>query len=130
MPAYALVFMLFMLASVGLPGTGGFIGEFLVLVGAFQVNTWVAALTAIGVILGAVYMLYLYRRVIFGKLTKESLKDILDLSPREIAVFAPLVVIVLWMGIYPVPFLDAMDASVTNLIDRFEAARAVTLAGR
>jgi NADH-quinone oxidoreductase subunit M len=126
MPAYALAFMLFMLASVGLPGTGGFIGEFLVLVGAFQVNTWVAALTAIGVILGAVYMLYLYRRVIFGKLTKESLKDTLDLSPRELAVFAPLVVVVLWMGIYPVPFLDVMDASVVNLIDRFEAARAVT----
>ena len=75
-------------------------------------------------------MLYLYRRVIFGKLTKESLKDITDLSPREVAVFAPLVVMVLWMGIYPVPFLDVMDASVTNLIDRFEAARAVTLAGR
>ncbi|MDP6572532.1 MAG: NADH-quinone oxidoreductase subunit M [Rhodospirillales bacterium] len=132
MPAYALAFMLFMLASVGLPGTGGFIGEFLVLVGAFQVNTWVAALTAIGVILGAVYMLYLYRRVIFGKLTKDSLKDIFDLSPREVAVFAPLVVVVLWMGIYPVPFLDVMDASVVNLIDRFEAARAVTatLAGR
>ena len=126
MPAYALAFMLFMLASVGLPGTGGFIGEFLVLVGAFQVNTWVAALTAIGVILGAVYMLYLYRRVIFGKLTKESLKDTLDLSPRELAVFAPLVVVVLWMGIYPVPFLDVMDAPVVNLIDRFEAARAVT----
>ena len=132
MPAYALAFMLFMLASVGLPGTGGFVGEFLVLVGAFQVNTWVAALTATGVILGAVYMLYLYRRVIFGKLTKESLKDIVDLSPREIAVFAPLVVVVLWMGIYPVPFLDVMDASVVNLIDRFEAARAVSasLAGR
>ena len=134
MPAYALAFMLFMLASVGLPGTGGFVGEFLILVGVFQVNTWVAALSATGLILGAVYMLYLYRRVIFGKLTKESLKDILDLSPREIAVFAPLVVIVLWMGIYPVPFLEVMDASVVNLIDRFEAARAVTtgasLAGR
>jgi NADH-quinone oxidoreductase subunit M len=134
MPAYALAFMLFMLASVGLPGTGGFVGEFLILVGVFQVNTWVAALSATGLILGAVYMLYLYRRVIFGKITKESLKDILDLSPREIAVFAPLVVIVLWMGIYPVPFLEVMDASVVNLIDRFEAARAVTtgasLAGR
>ena len=134
MPAYALAFMLFMLASVGLPGTGGFVGEFLVLVGAFQVNTWVAALSATGVILGAVYMLYLYRRVIFGKLTKDSLKDIADLSPREVAVFAPLVVVVLWMGIYPVPFLDVMDASVVNLIDRFEAARAASagasLAGR
>jgi len=130
MPAYSIAFMIFMLASVGLPGTGGFVGEFLVLVGVFQVNTWVAALSATGVILSAVYMLYMYRRVIFGKLTKESLQDIKDLSPREIAVFAPLIMVVLWMGIYPLPFLDVMDASVVNLIERFDAARAATLAGR
>ncbi len=134
MPGYALVFMLFMLASVGLPGTGGFIGEFLVLVGVFQVNTWVAALTATGVVLGAAYMLYLYRRVIFGKLTKAHLQRITDMSPREVAVFAPLVILVLWMGIYPPSFLDPMHASVENLIQQFELARAVTegvaLAGR
>jgi len=124
MPAYALVFMLFMLASVGLPGTSGFVGEFLVLVGAFQVNTWVAALAATGVILGAAYMLYLYRRVIFGMLTKDSLKAILDLSPREMAVFAPLVLLVIWMGVYPGPFLEVMHASVANLVDRLEVARA------
>ena len=134
MPAYGLVFMLFMLASVGLPGTSGFVGEFLVLVGLFQVNTWVAALVSTGVILGAVYMLYLYRRVIFGKLTKEDLKKILDLSPREVAVFAPLVLAVFWMGIYPAPFLDVMHASVSNLIAQVEVARAAAdaavLAGR
>ena len=126
MPAYAVVFMLFVLASVGLPGTSGFVGEFLVLVGAFQVNTWVAALTATGVILGVAYMLYLYRRVIFGKLTKESLRKIRDLSPREMAVFAPLVLVVLWMGVHPAPFLEVMHASVNNLIGQVETARAIT----
>ncbi|MBT5265000.1 MAG: NADH-quinone oxidoreductase subunit M [Rhodospirillaceae bacterium] len=122
MPRYALVFMIFMLASVGLPGTSGFVGEFLVLMGAFKVSTWLATLAATGVILGAVYMLYLYRRVIFGTLDKESLKAILDLSPREIAVFAPLVILVFWMGIYPASFLDLMSASVDNLISNYKVA--------
>jgi len=124
MPSYALVFMIFMLASVGLPGTSGFVGEFLVLIGTFQVNAWVALLAATGVILGAVYMLYLYRRVIFGQLTKESLQAILDLNGREIAVFAPLVVVVFVMGIYPQPFLDVMHVSVENLIERYQSALA------
>ena len=105
MPLYALVFMVFMLASVGLPGTSGFVGEFLILVGVFQVSTWVAALAATGLVLGAAYMLWLYRRVIFGKLKKEDLKSILDLNPREIAIFVPLVILTLWMGIYPTPIL-------------------------
>ena len=124
MPNYALLFMLFMLASVGLPGTSGFIGEFLVIVGAFQVNTWVALLVATGMILGAAYMLVLYRRVVFGKLTKESLTKIKDLTWREQAVFAPLVVLVLWMGIYPVSFLEVMSASVDNLITNYQQALA------
>jgi NADH-quinone oxidoreductase subunit M len=124
MPSYALVFMVFMLASVGLPGTSGFVGEFLVLTGTFQVNAWVALLAATGVILGAVYMLYLYRRVIFGQLTKESLAAIRDLNGREIAVFAPLLVIVFVMGIYPEPFLAVMHVSVENLIERYESALA------
>lgn len=124
MPLYAAVFMLFMLASVGLPGTSGFIGEFLVLVGAFQANSWVALLTAIGMILGAAYMLYLYRRVIFGTLTKDALKKITDLTPREIAVFAPLIVLVVWMGVYPDSFLSIMHASVEQLVDRLAAAQA------
>jgi NADH-quinone oxidoreductase subunit M len=124
MPGYALVFMVFMLASVGLPGTGGFVGEFLVMLGAFRVNAWVGALTATGMILGAAYMLYLYRRVIFGRLTKDKLKGLLDLTPREAAVFAPLLVLVLWMGIYPKPFLDVMHSSVGQLVERVEVARA------
>jgi len=130
MPRYALVFLIFALASVGLPGTSGFIGELLVLVGVFQVNTWVATLAATGVVLGAAYMLWLYRRVIFGALTKEELKGILDLSPREIAIFAPLVAIVFWMGIYPNAFLDVMHASVANLIEQSQPAAAAALAGR
>ena len=124
MPAYAFVFMVFMLGSVGLPGTSGFIGEFLVLVAAFEVNTWVALLAATGMILGAAYMLYLYRRVIFGVLTKADLKNVLDLSPREMAIFAPLVILVLWMGIYPMPFIDVMAVSVENLVEQHEAAMA------
>ena len=111
MPRYALFFMLFMLASVGLPGTSGFVGD-LVLMAAFEVSTWLAVLATSGVVLGATYMLWLYRRVVFGVLDKENLKNILDLSPREIAIFAPLIALVLWMGIYLTPFLDAMAASV------------------
>ena len=134
MPVYAAVFMVFMLGSVGLPGTSGFVGEFLVLVGAFQVNTWLALLATTGIVLGAAYMLYLYRRVIFGELTKEDLKTMTDLSRREIAVFAPLVAATLWMGIWPEPFLDVMHASVANLIENYEvalrSANAVTVAGR
>ncbi len=122
MPVYALFFMVFMLASVGLPGTSGFVGEFLILVGAFKANSWVAALAATGLILGAAYMLWLYRRVIFGKLTKEDLKSIMDLGPREIAIFLPLIVLTIWMGIYPAPFLNIMDASVANLVDQHRAA--------
>ena len=128
MPAYSLIFMIFMLASIGLPGTGGFVGEFLILVGAFKSNSWVAALAATGVILSAVYMLYLYRRVIFGKLTKEHLLKIKDLSPREMMVFAPLTILIFWMGIYPSSFLDIMHVSVNNLIDRVETAQAASAA--
>ena len=124
MPAYALVFMIFMLASVGLPGTSGFIGEFLILVGVFQVNTWAALLAASGMVLGAAYMLYLYRRVIFGVIAKEELKNIWDLNRREVLVFAPLVALVLWMGIYPGPVLDILSASVENLIADHETSLA------
>ena len=134
MPLYAAVFMVFTLGSVGLPGTSGFVGEFLVLVGAFQVNTWLALLATTGIVLGAAYMLYLYRRVIFGALTKEDLKTMMDLNRREIAVFAPLVAATLWMGIWPEPFLDVIHASVANLIQNYEvalkASNALTVAGR
>jgi len=116
-----------------LPGTSGFVGEFLILMAAFEVSTWLAVLATTGVVLGATYMLWLYRRVIFGVLEKENLKAILDLSPREIAIFAPLIVLVLWMGIYPAPFLDAMAASVEQLIANYQTALAdagVTVAER
>ena len=122
MPIYAFTFMLFMLASVGLPGTGGFIGEFLVLVGLFKVNTTVAVLASLGVVLGAAYMLWLYRRVVFGSLTREDLKLITDMNVREVAIFAPLILLTLWMGIYPTPFLQIMDASVANLINQYQSA--------
>ncbi|MBT5943833.1 MAG: NADH-quinone oxidoreductase subunit M [Rhodospirillaceae bacterium] len=134
MPKFAFVFMVFMLGSIGLPGTSGFVGEFLILLGVFQDNTWVAFFAATGVILGAAYMLYLYRRVIFGKLEKEYLKKIMDLEPREIAIFAPLVALVLWMGIWPDPFLSVFDASVSNLLANYQSALSsvdpLNLAGR
>ena len=122
MPGYALLFMLFTMASVGLPGTANFVGEFLVIIAAWKVNPWVAAGGATGMILGAAYMLYLYRRVIFGKLEKPDLKVLLDLSPREYVVFAPLVVLTIWMGIYPSSFLSFFEVSVGALLARHEAA--------
>ena len=122
MPRYALAFMIFMLASVGLPGTSGFVGEFLSLVGAFQVNTWVAFLATTGLILGAVYMLYLYRRVVFGTITKDDVRAMLDLSPREVLIFAPMIAVVLWMGIYPASFLRPMQPSLANLIERVQVS--------
>jgi NADH-quinone oxidoreductase subunit M len=124
MPVYAALFMLFTLASIGLPGTSGFVGEFLVLIGVFQVDRLVAALASTGVILGAAYMLYLYRRVFFGRLVHEDLKMLPDLSAREILVFLPLAVLVVWMGVHPATFLDPMHASVAKLIDNFELAKA------
>ncbi|NNG04415.1 MAG: NADH-quinone oxidoreductase subunit M [Inquilinus sp.] len=134
MPKYAAVFMIFTLASVGLPGTSGFVGEFLSLAGAFIANTWVGALAAIGVVLGAAYMLWLYRRVIFGELTKEDLKGMLDLGPREVAIFVPLILVVLWMGIYPTSFIEVMEVSVAKLIEDHQfalrSAGSTLLAGR
>ncbi len=118
MPVYATVFMLFMLASVGLPGTSGFVGEILVIIGVFSENSWVALLAATGMILGAAYMLWLYRRVIFGALTKESLAAIRDMRANEVIAFAPLVVLVLLMGVYPQFFIDPMAASIDQLLSR------------
>jgi NADH-quinone oxidoreductase subunit M len=130
MPAYALVFMLFTMASVALPGTAGFPGELLVIVGAFKVNPWVALGAAMGMILGAAYMLYLYRRVAFGKITRDDLRSLLDLGPREYAVFAPLILLTLWMGVYPSSFLDFFEVTVAALVQRHEAALgAARLAG-
>ena len=122
MPAYAFTFLFFTLASVGLPGLSGFVGEFLVLIGAFKANTWVAFLASTGLVLGAAYALWLYRKIVFGQLTNDSLKGILDMNRREIAIFLPLVLISLWMGIYPSSFLDPMAPAVDKLIGDYQAA--------
>ena len=122
MPAYAFVFMAFTLASIGLPGTSGFVGEFLILLGTFRVSTLECTLAATALFLGPAYMLYLYRRVIFGTITRADLRNILDLSPREKFVFAPLLVLVLWMGIYPSSFLHPIQASVDHLVAQATAA--------
>jgi NADH-quinone oxidoreductase subunit M len=124
MPIYAFCFMVFTLANVGLPGTSGFVGEFLSLAGAFRVNTWVAFLATTGVILSAAYALWLYRRIIFGKLEKASLRYISDLTWREIAVMTPLVVLTILFGFYPAPILDASATSVEALIKGFNASLA------
>ncbi|ODR94344.1 NADH-quinone oxidoreductase chain 13 [Methyloceanibacter stevinii] len=121
MPLYAAVFMIFTMANVGLPGTSGFVGEFLSLLGVYQVNTWVAALAATGVILSAVYSLWLYRRVIFGEITNPALKLIQDLSWREIAVMAPLILLTIYFGFHPNPVLDVTATSVEALMADFKA---------
>ncbi|WP_378950259.1 NADH-quinone oxidoreductase subunit M [Mesorhizobium sp. ANAO-SY3R2] len=117
MPKYAVVFLIFTMANVGLPGTSGFIGEFLTLFGIFQVNTWVAFFAATGVILSAGYALWLYRRVVFGALTKESLKGLFDLSGREKVVLYPLIILVIFYGVYPSPIFDVTSTSVQALIN-------------
>ncbi len=122
MPAYALVFMFFTMANVGLPGTSGFVGEFLTLMGIFQVNTWVAAVAATGVILSAGYALWLYRRVVFGDLIKEALKSITDMTAREKAIFAPLIAMTLILGVYPSLVTNIIGPSVEALITDYHAA--------
>lgn len=122
MPKYATVFMVFTMANVGLPGTSGFVGEFLTMLGVFRVNTWVAFFAATGVILSAAYALWLYRRVIFGALTKESLKGLLDLSTREKVIIYPLVVLVIFFGVYPAPVFDATAESVKTLVTNVTAS--------
>ena len=128
MPIYAFCFMVFTLANVGLPGTSGFVGEFLTLMGAFQVNTWVAILATTGVVLSAAYALYLYRRVIYGKLEKVGLKSITDMNGREIAIIAPLVILTILFGIFPAPLLDVTAVSVKHLVENFETAIAAATA--
>ncbi|MES0402351.1 MAG: NADH-quinone oxidoreductase subunit M [Hyphomicrobium sp.] len=122
MPVYAALFMVFTMANLGLPGTSGFIGEFLTILAAFKVNTWVAFLATTGVITSAAYGLYVYKRVIFGVLVNPALKTIKDLSYREIAIMAPLVFLTLLLGIYPAPVLDVTAVSVKKLVAAYEAA--------
>ncbi len=128
MPKYAVAFMVFTMANVGLPGTSGFIGEFLTLLSAFKANTWVAIIATTGVILSAAYALYLYRRVVFGALEKANLKSLLDLSPREVAILAPLVLLTIFYGVYPAPVLDVTAASVKNLVQNYQSAQGVAAA--
>jgi len=122
MPKYATVFLLFTMANVGLPGTSGFIGEFLPLVGIFRVNSWIALFAATGVIVSAAYALYLYRRVIFGALEKESLKILLDLSAREKFLLYPLMILTIFFGIYPTPIFETIAGSVRALVTHYDAA--------
>ncbi|MEL6840511.1 MAG: NADH-quinone oxidoreductase subunit M [Pseudomonadota bacterium] len=122
MPAYALIFMFFTMANVGLPGTSGFVGEFLTLMGVFQVNTWIAVFATSGVILSAAYALWLYRRVVMGDLIKESLKTITDMTRRERVIFAPLVAMTLLLGVYPALVLDIIGPSVAALVGNYETA--------
>jgi NADH-quinone oxidoreductase subunit M len=122
MPVYAFAFMVFTMANVGLPGTSGFVGEFLSLIGTFRVNTWVATLATFGTILSAAYALWLYRKVVFGKLEKPSLFNIRDIGWREMIILAPLVILTIVFGIYPKPVLDLSAASVTQLMDNYQHA--------
>jgi NADH-quinone oxidoreductase subunit M len=122
MPLYAAAFMVFTLANVGLPGTSGFVGEFLTLIGAFQINTWVVFFATTGVILSAAYALWLYRRIIFGALDKASLQAILDLSGREIALLAPLVALTIFFGFHPAPIMNVTAAAVDQLVGNYQAA--------
>jgi NADH-quinone oxidoreductase subunit M len=124
MPVYAFAFMVFTLANIGLPGTSGFVGEFLTLIGTFRVNNWVATLATLGTILSAAYALWLYRKVIFGKLEKPALFNIRDIGWREMIVLAPLVILTIVFGVYPKPVLDLSAASVTQLMDSYQHALA------
>ena len=122
MPAYALIFMIFTMANLGLPGTSGFVGELLTLVGVFQVNTWIALCAAAGMVLSAAYGLRLYRRVVMGDLIKESLRAIKDTNLRERMVFAPLIIMTLVLGVYPGLVINIIGPSVGALISDFESA--------
>ena len=122
MPAYALIFMFFTMANVGLPGTSGFVGEFLTLMGMFQYNTWIAAIATSGVIFSAAYALWLYRRVVFGQLIKEALKTIDDMTAREKWIMAPLIFMTLLLGVYPALVIDVTGPSVENLLTNYHAA--------
>ena len=120
MPKYALFFMIFTLAALGLPGTSGFVGEFLILIGAFQVSILVTILATFGIILAAAYMLWLYRRVIFGRIANSDLKNMKDLNKMELYIFSSLVILVIFFGIYPDPLFKTVDISINNLIDNYK----------
>jgi len=122
MPLYAVAFLIFTMGNVGLPGTSGFIGEFLTLTGAFRINTWVAFIATSGVILSACYALWLYRRMIFGALEKPSLAGMFDLSRRELVLLVPLAALAIFFGFHPGPIMDVTAASVDQLVANYNAA--------
>ena len=122
MPGYALLFMLFTMASVGLPGTSGFVGEFLSLIGTYERSTWAAVIATTGIILGAAYMLYLYWRICYGKLVHADAAAMKDLDQREVWLLAPIAAVVLWMGVYPESFIAPMRADVGRILTRIERA--------
>jgi NADH-quinone oxidoreductase subunit M len=130
LPVYATIFLIVTLSSIGLPGTNGFVGEFLILLGAFKATKVLTVFAATGVILAAVYMLWMFQRVMFGKVTNEKNLRLRDLNGREVAYLLPLLVMVFWIGVYPQTFLRKMDASVSAVVTRFEAKRHAALSGR
>jgi NADH-quinone oxidoreductase subunit M len=123
MPIYATVFMIVLLSSIGLPPLNGFVHEFLILVGAFQANAWWGILAATGVVLGAIYMLWMFQRVFFGEVTNEKNAGLKDLSPREVLVFIPLLVMIFWMGVYSKPFVDRIEPSVAQFVEQMTSVR-------
>jgi NADH-quinone oxidoreductase subunit M len=120
MPFYAFSFMIFILASLGLPGTSGFVGEFLILLSIFSINTYFAIFATTGVVLAATYSLWLYRKIIFGSLIKDDLMDIVDLTRKEIIIFVPLVLLTLFIGIYPKPVLDIIEPSASQVVNNIQ----------
>ena len=119
MPRYAIVFMVFTLGALGLPGTTGFIGEFLILMGAFEKNILVAMIASLGVILGAAYMLWLFKRVVFGEMNNQELKSMKDLKTFEIITLSALVIPILFFGFYPEPLMNSIEASVENTLNMY-----------
>ena len=120
MPKYAILLMIFTLGALGLPGASGFVGEFLILVGTFQKNIIVTVLASLGIILTAAYMLWLYKRIIFGKVSSSDIKEMLDLNKTEIYIFTSLAFFVIFFGIYPEPILSTVDISINNLIEKYQ----------
>ena len=123
MPVYATVFMIVTLSSIGLPPLNGFVHEFLILVGVFQAHVWWGVFASTGVVLGAIYMLWMYQRVFFGEITNEKNKTLKDLAPREILVFIPLLIMIFWMGVYSKPFVERMEPSVTHFVEQMNTVR-------
>jgi NADH-quinone oxidoreductase subunit M len=129
-PAFSVLFLVVVLSSLGLPGLNGFVGEFLVLVGAFQVSPWLAALATTGIIFAAVYLLWMYQRVVFGEITREENRRLTDLSPREWAVLAPVLLFIVWIGVYPTAFTGKTEATIAALLAQVESKASVALLAR